>query len=207
MIKGVVFDFGNVLCSVDRLEMCASLAKHSKLTPEEVLARVWGGDLEREAETGKIDSLELFRRVRERIKGDAAWTYEEFRSEFCTGIRPIREGFEALEFANRLGLRIFILSNTSYLHSTLLFGFEELATIPEFHVYSYKVGVMKPDPGIWQALLRWSSLLAEECVYVDDIPHYCEVARSLGFKAVNFRSGQTNLRKELMDTFGESFIL
>ena len=195
--QAVVFDYGNVLAMVDRPAMCAAMARHSPLSAGEVQSLVWGGDLEREAETGAYDSREQFRRVKERIRGEDSWSYEQFREEFAAGFVFNDEGLEALRLAAGRGRRTFILSNTSFLHARLLFQNETLATVPEGYVLSFKVGVMKPDPAIWRHLLRTAGLQAGECLYIDDVPEYCAAAQRLGFTALNYLRGNTDLLQKL----------
>ena len=198
-IRAVVFDYGNVLVMVDRLAQCRALARHSPLGAEAIRDRIWGGELERDAETGRIDSRELFRRVRQRIEAEETWSYEEFREEFGEGFTPNPEGFEALRLAVDRGKRTFILSNTSFLHARRLFMTEELATLPEGYVLSFKVGAMKPDPAIWRRLLASTGLAARDCLFIDDVPEYCRAAEALGFTAINYRKGGTDLLQRLQD--------
>jgi putative hydrolase of the HAD superfamily len=79
------------------------------------------------------------------------------------------------------GARCFVLSNTSFLHARMIFENEVLASIPELHILSYKVGLMKPDPRIWLKLLEYTGLDAGDCLYIDDVEAYCDAARGLGF--------------------------
>ena len=195
-IRAVVFDFGNVLANVDRLRICSRLAEHSPLPAQEVCARIYGTDIELDSETGKCDSRGHFDRIKERIQGNGSWTYEEFREEFKEGFSLNPEGMEALRLAAR-DKRVFILSNIPYLHSLWLYEQEELATLPEQHIFSFKVGVMKPDPGIWRALLERAVLRPEQCLYIDDLEPFCLVARGLGFRALRYRKGETDLVGEL----------
>ncbi|MEN6363943.1 MAG: HAD-IA family hydrolase, partial [Rectinema sp.] len=119
--------------------------------------------------------------------------------DFAKIIEPHPEGEEALRLAKRLGKRCFVLSNTSFIHAKCIFGNETLASLPELHILSYKIGVMKPDPEIWRALLRYSGLPAEECLYVDDVSEYCDTARKLGFGALCYDKNTQNLPKILAD--------
>ena len=197
MIRNVVFDFGNVLASVDRLAACSRMAAHSPFTAEEVVSFVYGNDIEVNSETGVFDSRAHYEAVRERIRATSDWTYEQFVDEFETGFVLIDEGVRELRRMRELGKRVFVLSNTSYLHSVWIFRQEVLATVPEWHVFSYKVGVMKPDPRIWRYLLEKSGTRAHESLFIDDVPAYCDAARSLGFAVINYRKGETDLRAEI----------
>lgn len=198
-IRAVVFDYGNVLVTVDRLAQCRQLARHSPLSPEEILRLIWGGDLEREAESGRYDSHEQFRRIHRRIQARQNWSHEEFLEDFAAGFDLIPEGLAALRLAAGAGKRTFILSNTSYPHARRLFRHEELATIPEGYVFSFKVGAMKPDPAIWGHLLANTGLAAGQCVYIDDVPEYCSAAEALGFAAIHYERGRTDLLRRLRE--------
>jgi FMN phosphatase YigB (HAD superfamily) len=198
-IRAVIFDYGNVLAMVDRPAQCRRLARHSPLSPEEILRRIWGNDLEQDAESGRYDSHELFRRLRVRIQAEESWSYEEFLVDFAAGFDLNPEGVAALRLAAGAGKRTFILSNTSYPHARRLFMHEELATIPEGYVFSFKVGAMKPDPAIWRHLLVTTGLAAGQCVYIDDIAAYCGAAEALGFAAIHYENGRTDLLRRLQD--------
>ena len=200
MIKAVYFDFGNVLATVDRDEICAAIGIHSPLTTREIEVRIFGTDIEWDSETGRIDSHGHFNRIKSSIDGEPSWTYEQFAAEFPTGLHLNEEGISAMKFAGR-EKRVFILSNTSYVHSLWLYSQEPLATLPEGFVFSFKVGVMKPDPEIWLKALSMHSLDAQECIYIDDIPEFCSAAEDLGFSAIHYAKGQTDLRAELQNRF------
>jgi len=197
VIKAVVFDLGNVLCRLDWNACDSAFAVHSPLSAEQVGRRVRSEELERVSETGRCDSAEYFRRVKEAIQADSAWTYEEFSEELMRCFIPHPSGERAVVRARELGLRVFILSNTSYLHSRFICSREVLATIPELYALSFKVGVMKPDPAIWKWLLDRSGLEAKECLYFDDIAINCDIGSSLGFRAALHDPETGNLSKEL----------
>jgi len=52
-------------------------------------------------------------------------------------------------------------------------------------VLSYKVGVAKPSPQIYEAVMNGLDVTAEECIFIDDSERYVEAARDLGMKAIN----------------------
>ena len=195
--EAVVFDFGNVLCRINRAAFSEALAAHCPHDPGTIGRLLWGDDLEKDNETGKIDSRTHHAKVRERIGAADSLDYETFRKAYMLILEPNPDGIEALRYARARGARIFILSNIAFLHATWIFSDENLATIPELHILSYKVGVMKPDPLIWRKLLGYTGLAAEDCLYVDDIEEYCVTARSLGFDVLKYDFRLQNLSREL----------
>ena len=197
----VVFDFGNVLAQIRRRAMGEALAAHSPYDAEEVLSQIFGTDIEIDSETGVYDSRGHFEAIKARIQGEASWDYETFRGEYCQGLSLSEEGVRALELCKEAGKRIFVLSNTSYLHARWLFEQEVLATLPEWHIFSFKVGIMKPDPRIWEYMLRAGNAQAAESIYVDDLEENCRTARKLGFDTILHAPGETDLCAELSARF------
>ena len=63
-------------------------------------------------------------------------------------------------------------------------------------VISGEVGVIKPDPRIFEILLERNDVAPESAVFIDDVARNAEAATRLGIHGIHFRSpGQ--LRREL----------
>jgi putative hydrolase of the HAD superfamily len=196
-IKAIIFDYGNVLCRLDRAAVNRAIAAHCPLSAEEVGDMLWNGDMEREAETGRIDSRAQFERVSATIGADPSWTYEAFALEYMTCLLPNPDGEAALVGVSKAGFRTFVLSNTSFLHSRAIFRNETLATIPELFALSFKLGFMKPDPRCWLWILERARLNADECIYVDDVEVYCAAAATLGLHAIRYDYAAENLLQKI----------
>ncbi len=195
-IEGVVFDVGGVLVRVSYRRIADALARHSPLSPEAIGRELVGTDLEWDSETGKYDSREHFRRIKDRLKGNSGWTYVEFAREFRSGLALTPEGIASLKYAAARS-RVFIMSNTPYIHALWMFEQEILATLPEQLFLSYREGVMKPDPRIWEIFFERTRLPAENCLYFDDSQENCEAAGRLGVRAVHFKGSEMNLLDEV----------
>lgn len=63
-------------------------------------------------------------------------------------------------------------------------------------IVSFRVGMTKPDPGMYEYVLKEYSLTAGECVFVDDMPENVDIARRLGFDGIVFED-EGKLREEL----------
>ncbi len=198
MYKAVIFDFGNVLCKVERENFVRVAARHSRtMGAEDLLNALWGTELEYEFETGKFDSHEYFKRLQAIADFDPVYSYERFVEDYKRIIVPNPDGEWGLKTAAGLGARTFVLSNTSFLHASVIFDNEILGTYPELYILSYKVGVMKPDPRIWKKLLEYTRLEPKDCLYIDDIEQYCEAALSLGMSAFRYDFRTQYLSQEL----------
>ena len=51
-------------------------------------------------------------------------------------------------------------------------------------VISYEVKSVKPEPGIYEALIEKYDLVPEECVFLDDRPDNVEAAKKKGFHGI-----------------------
>ena len=83
--------------------------------------------------------------------------------------------------------RLALLSNaTPYLEVLLAeYGLRDIFDIV---MNSARVGMRKPDTGIYLLTLERMELLASHCLFVDDKERNTAVAEALGMKAIVFRS-------------------
>ena len=176
------------MCSISATHLCGprsdgfaqAAAPRSKLSARDLNAALWGGSLEREHETGRFDSRGFYRRVAALAGFEPSYSYEEFAGDYRRIILPNPDGEAGLITARDRGARCFVLSNTSFLHARMIFENEVLASIPELHILSYKVGLMKPDPASGSSFLSTRGSMPD-CLYIDDVEAYCDAARGLGF--------------------------
>lgn len=54
-------------------------------------------------------------------------------------------------------------------------------------VISYKVGVAKPTPAIYEKSLKNLGVQAAQAVFIDDIEHFCAAAKSVGMQAIWYK--------------------
>ncbi len=67
-------------------------------------------------------------------------------------------------------------------------------------IVSAEVGVLKPDPEIYNLTAQKLGVKNEECVFIDDTPHYVQAARAVGMQAIvykDFVQMKTDLEKLL----------
>jgi putative hydrolase of the HAD superfamily len=95
------------------------------------------------------------------------------------------------------GMKTAILSNMG---DTVLESIErEFKWLQGFDVlvWSYQLGIAKPDPAIYHAVLDRLGLPAGETLFIDDKPENIEAARKLGMAGVVF-TNIDNLREDLV---------
>ena len=195
MIRGVLFDFGNVICSFDVGIFLAKLHEWSGLDVETLRGRIYGSGLHSRYERGEVPSREFHREVVRRIGTDVP--VEEFADRFSDIFTPLQSThglIRALKGKYRLGL----LSNTNEWH--FLRHIRKVPVFPLFDAVtlSFEVRALKPEPEIYLDALRKLSLPPEECVFIDDIGEYAEGAAALGIRGIRY-TGHADLLRELSD--------
>jgi HAD superfamily hydrolase (TIGR01509 family) len=71
-------------------------------------------------------------------------------------------------------------------------------TFPLFEQYflSCEMGLLKPDPNFFTAMVEGPGVPPEDCVFIDDTQPNVEAAKRLGIPALHFR-GVDTLRQDL----------
>ncbi len=125
---------------------------------------------------------------------DALRAFDERWVETIPGAIP--GSVVLLEALDKAGMPLFALTNFSaekFPLARLLFPFLQLF---RHVVVSGEVGLVKPDPRIFDVLLRWTDVPAHRTVYIDDSRVNYEAAARLGFRALHF-TGPDRLQSDL----------
>jgi glucose-1-phosphatase len=193
-ITAITFDLGNVLVKVDHLRFCRRLAALAHLSAQEVYAQVFASSLEPGYDTGRISSREFYQRVTAHF--EVALPYSGFSHLWCDIFDPMDDmGPMVQHLAARFPL--FLLSNTNSLHFAYIRErFAALLHPFQAFILSYRVRSRKPEPAIYQALIRQVQRPPEEILFLDDKESFVEAARDQGLTAWQFRSPQ-ELQQEL----------
>ena len=200
MIRAVVFDWGGV---IQRTMDCG---------PRRALDSELGlpsGSVERAV----FHSAEWEQASRGKCSADEAWAaivaslgyppdrIREFIERFFAGDRLDREFLWIIRVLRRQGLRVGLLSNappgrTSDDSSVGRWGLDGLF---DAQVFSYQVGVLKPDPRMYGTILAAlavppggdltaDELTAGETLFIDDSPVNVQGALDVGMDALRFVS-------------------
>jgi putative hydrolase of the HAD superfamily len=186
LIRGIVFDFGNVLCSFDIETLVHNLATLSSAPARQIregLKR--SSEVARKYETGLISSAEFHVELCRRT-GIAA-PLEEFRKAYCDIFVPIPASFDLVRQLKR-SYRLGLLSNTSEWHFESAIRSVEIFPLFNAVTLSFQVKVLKPAEPIYRDMLTRLGLSAGECVYIDDLAENVDAARRLGFCSILYTS-------------------
>jgi len=184
-LEAIAFDLGNVLVAVDHFRFCRPFAALANLAPEEVYAAVFGSDLEPGYDTGRLSSEEFYRQLMSRF--GLTLPYPRFCELWSDIFAPLEDMAQTVaKLAGRYPL--YLLSNTNPLHFQYIKKYYPLLRHFRRCILSYEVGSRKPEPGIFQALIREMGYPPERCLYLDDLLPFVETARTHGLVAWHFVS-------------------
>jgi glucose-1-phosphatase len=191
-IRALALDLGNVLIKVDHLRFCRPLADLAGLTPQEVYVRVFESNLEPGFDTGRLTPEEFHQRVSEHF--GVALPFAQFCSWWNDIFAPLAG---MAELVSRLEARypLYLVSNTNALHfAHIRENYEALGHFQKF-ILSFEVGSRKPEPGIYQALIRETGLPPSQTLFVDDKMPFVAAARQQGLTSWQFRSPAEFIRE------------
>jgi putative hydrolase of the HAD superfamily len=196
MIKAVIFDFGNVICSFDNRIFIRKIAEFSPYTFDELYEMIYRmGSIVEIYELGQISSEEFFERMKELCKLDM--DIEDFREAFTTIFTPIPETIELikkLKGSCKLGL----LSNTNEWDHEHAIKIVDVYPLFDAVTTSYEVGVKKPDERMYLDCLEKLDLGPEECIYIDDIKEYADGAAKVGMIGLHY-TGRVKLEEDITE--------
>ena len=187
MIRNVIFDFGGVLLDL-RPDRCIEQFEALGYTQiRDMLSLAHQGGVLGQVEEGHVTIEGLCEAVRRDIDPSLPVpTNRQIVGAFCS----MADGVPAyrLDFVNELrqqGYRVDALSNTNLVHwGYCQRYFIEAGYVPSElfgHLWlSCELHLVKPDPRIFEAILKDSGYNPDETLFVDDNPKNCAVAETFG---------------------------
>ena len=194
-MHAVVFDYGIVLTGPPSAEAWAALLRITNLSQARFEQLFWAN---RPAyDEGKLTGLGYWQKLlREAgLPPDHAEKLNRWDGRLWAVQNPVMVAWQ-LALKQR-GLKTAILSNIG--DDVYASVEREFAWIHRFDVlvWSYQLGIAKPDPAIYRYTLSELGTRPEETLFIDDKLVNVEAARALGILAIEFVSVE-RLREELI---------
>lgn len=185
MIQGVIFDYGNVLSATRDAQPRAAWEQKLGLQAGELGRTVHNDHSWVEVQCGRI-SLDAYWKGIGNELHLASDDVEQLRTDFYRGDLRNEALVVRIDAMREAGLRLGILSNFSRELWTLL-DQQDLRHRFDAIAVSADIGVMKPAPAAYQAILHMLSLPPEACLFIDDLPDNIAAAQALGLNGIAFR--------------------
>ena len=194
-IRAVFFDLGGVIVRTEYQAPRQHLAEKFGMDYEDIEKVVFGGGpigSAAQATLGEITEKAHWLNVMKILKQPAA-EYERIRDEFFAGDiidRGILDFLRSLKPKYKVGL----ISNAwSGLRSYVVR--EKFDDVFQHMIISAEVGVVKPDPKIYQLALEQLQVKAEEAVFVDDVLENIEACQKVGMQGIQFKDPESAIKQ------------
>jgi len=181
-ITTIIFDLGQVIVGFDHMQLCRQASDFSPHTPEEIFTHMFHSGIIRRFETGALTPDDFYLEVCHALDMDLPC--EQFKTVWNTIFTLKADTVRIIERLQEF--QLLLLSNTNCWHFNYCLENYPVLRLFNAWILSYQVGVYKPDQKIFEAALASASAKPQECIFIDDIEHYTEAARSMGIHAHTF---------------------
>lgn len=194
MKRALLCDLGNVVLFFSHERMWEQLGQVCGWDANRLRETCAEAGVLRRLELGRMSS-EDFRRWLEGLTGKRLDpdTLRQAAGDIFTPNEPM---VALLKELKGRGVRLLVLSNTCAPHIEFIERNFDVLDLFDDHLYSYRVGVAKPDARIYREALSRLQMPAEDCCYVDDVSDYVAAASFQGIDGVVY-GGVETLRSEL----------
>ena len=187
-LQPVILDYGNVLCPMPQPNDFEELARTAGIQSTVFLQSLWRYRLD--YDRGTLDGPAYWRQVAKENGKEFSEAQIRKLIEIDLGLWT-RPGTTMLAWARALrksGLKTSILSNMPRDFSSYLRSNARWLSDFDFNVFSGELGVVKPDPKIYQVCLKGLNTPPDQTLFIDDLAANVDGAHAVGMKAIKFES-------------------
>ena len=185
-IKVILLDMGGVLIKTTDRQIRTKLAKQFNLTYEQMDELVYGTESAKKATLGEISETDHFQFVLDQL-GVPDYGIDRFQKEFWGGDTLDVELVKFISEHNR-DYRFGMLSNAMSNIRNWLNHKHGFLHLFEAIYFSAELGMAKPDPKFYLAILNEFKVKAHEVIFIDDFIENIQVAKELGIYAIHYKS-------------------
>ena len=204
----VVFDLGGVVFRLDKTIAIRRFKEIGVTRVEEFLDDYAQKGIFGQLEAGEL-SAEQYRAQLSRIVGHEL-TMEQLEYAWTGYAAELyQRNFDALLHLRQQGFPLALLSNTNpfmmrWARSTSFDGNGHGLDHYFDRLYlSYEMHMMKPEPGIFQAMIDGEGTAPADIIFIDDSARNCEAAAALGIRTLNPANG-SDWREDVYSLLGIS---
>lgn len=181
--KTIIFDLGGV-CFSDSVQYFAMKIHDKYDIPPHKIYNIFMGELGTKYIKGEISLNDFWNVAKQQLK--ISESNDTLTELYLGGMRPINGTLEIIKELRKNGYQTLFLSDNvkdaiEYLQKQYNFteNFDD-------GIYSHQIGIRKPNPLLYQCLLKKTNNKPEDCIYIDDKPKYLEPAQELGMLTGQF---------------------
>ncbi len=185
-IKNIIFDYGNVIFSIDFRKAQRAFKELGVHDADEFYGHLQQDPIFDKFDRGEITADDFRNRIREKA-GNADLTNEQIDAAWNSLLGGVAPGNHELLLKLKEHYRTFLLSNINAIHYDYImdylqkeFSFKGNEHLFEKVYYSHLMGKRKPEPDIFEQVLQENHLNPAETLFIDDSPQHLAAAQKLG---------------------------
>ena len=196
-IKNIIFDYGNVIFSIDFAMVQQSFKALGISNVDEFFGHLQQDPIFDAFDRGQITAAQFRDRIREKADNPNL-TDDEIDAAWNSILVGIAEGNHDLLLKLKGKYRTFLLSNINEIHYNFImqylkrdFGFDGNDHLFENIYYSHFTGKRKPELAIFEQVLQENNLNPAETLFIDDSPQHLAAAATLGIQTFLMKAPDT----------------
>ena len=184
MIKNLVFDLGNVLIEWNSEKILTSFEPEKER--RQLLRQViFESGIWHQTDKGELSLKEACDKVLAKLDDSYHSAVQNIFYNWYEVVEVYSGLQEQIGLWAEQGYRIYILSTTC----EIFYHIEKAGLLPIYpllsgYILSSEVGIVKPEPEIYQKLLKKYEIDPTESVFIDDIQANLDTAAELGFETI-----------------------
>ncbi len=196
MIKTIFFDIGGVLIDIHP-ERTYQYLSDSADVEFNMVKESFPWDAHDQYERGIINNEDWFIAYKESLPQPCCLKRSDFWNAWKLLLGEEKNTVNILEDVNKQ-YSIWLLSNTNPKH--IQDEIEKRYLFPSLvngAVYSFDVGVRKPEKEIYEIAMQRANANPQECFFIDDLLENIQAAKQIGIEGIHFISSE-QLKQELV---------
>lgn len=195
MFKNVIFDLGGVLVNFNPHNFLLERFCNASIE-KQVYDITFGSEEWKQLDAGNLTRLQGNALMMEKARtAGCAFEVQCVLDDWMRALRTKTHTVAIMRRLHKMGFRLFYLSNIA--EDT----FKEIQQRDFFSLFeggiaSYEVHINKPDPIIYEALMRYYQLSYSETLFIDDAKENVATAYELGLTGIHYQ-GIPSLIKSL----------
>ncbi len=196
MIKTIFFDIGGVLIDIHP-ERAYQYLSDSADVEVSMVKESFPWDAHDQYERGIMNNEDWFITYKESLPQPCCLKRSDFWNAWKLLLGEEKNTVNILEALNKQ-YSIWLLSNTNPKH--IQDEIEKRYLFPSLvngAVYSFDVGVRKPEKEIYEIAMQRANANPQECLFIDDLLENIQAAKQIGIEGIHFISSE-QLKQELV---------
>ena len=196
MIKTIFFDIGGVLIDIHP-ERTYQYLSDSADVEVSMVKESFPWDAHDQYERGIMNNEDWFITYKESLPQPCCLKRSDFWNAWKLLLGEEKNTVNILEDLNKQ-YSIWLLSNTNPKH--IQDEIEKRYLFPSLvngAVYSFDVGVRKPEKEIYEIAMQRANTKPQECLFIDDLLENIQAAKQIGIEGIHFRSFE-QLKQDLV---------